>query len=118
MNQLTRRDLIAAGLALGMVPVAGCLLAQTQPTPPNSEIDDFFREFTADWVRHDPNLATSSRYFSGDEQDRLERQLTPRTLEWRRQRIGRARQGLAELRRFDRGRMSDRQQVWTDVMDW
>ncbi len=118
MNQLTRRDLIAAGLALGMVPVAGCLPVQVRPTPPSREIDDFFRDFTADWVRHDPNLATSSRYFSGDEQDRLERQLTPRTLEWRRQRIGRARQGLAELRRFNRGRMTDRRQVWADVMDW
>src|SRR5438067_2266049 len=42
-------------------------------------VDDFFRDFTADWIRGNPNLATSSRYFTGEEQDRLERQLTPQT---------------------------------------
>lgn len=119
MNQLTRRDLIAAGLALGMAPFAERLFAQAQPTQPDrTAIDNLFRDFTADWVRHDPNLATSTRYFTGDEQDRLERQLTPRTLEWRRDRIRRARQGLAEIRRFDRSRMTDRQRVSADVMDW
>ncbi len=115
MNPLTRRDLFAAGLALGIAPIARSLLAQA---PPSRTIDDFFRDFTADWVRHDPNLATSTRYFTGDEQDRFERQLTPRTLEWRRDRIQRARQGLAELRRFDRSRMTDLQRVAADVMDW
>ena len=35
-------------------------------------IGDFFRAFTDDWVRHDPELATATRYFTGDEQDRLE----------------------------------------------
>jgi len=52
---------------------AASLLAQTP------SIDDFFRDFTTEWVRGNPNLATSNRYFTGDEQDRLERQLTPQT---------------------------------------
>jgi uncharacterized protein (DUF885 family) len=81
-------------------------------------VDDFFRDFTADWVRHDPNLATRTRYFSGDEQDRLERQLTPLTVDWRRERIQRARQGLAELGKFDRTRMTETQRVSAEVMQW
>ena len=45
-------------------------------------IDDFFRDFTAEWIRHDPDLAARTRYFSGEEQDRFERELTPLTLAW------------------------------------
>jgi uncharacterized protein (DUF885 family) len=81
-------------------------------------VDDFFRDFTTDWVRHDPNLATRTRYFSGGEQDRLERQLTPLTLKWRRDRIQRARRGLAELAKFDRARMTETQRISADVMQW
>jgi hypothetical protein len=52
--------------------------------PQQTSIDDFFRDFTGEWVRHDPEFATRTRYFSGEEQDRFERQLTPRTLAWKR----------------------------------
>jgi len=112
---MTRRELLAAGLALGVTPIATSLRAGQQGT---RTIADFFREFTDDWVRHDPELATATRYFSGAEQDRLERQLTPRTLDWRRDRIRRARQGLAALRTFDRARLTDAQRIAADVMDW
>ena len=90
-----------------------------RPLPaPERGIDDFFRTFTDDWVRHDPNLATSARYFTGEEQDRLERQLRPETQAWKRDRIRRARQGLAELRKFDRARMTETQRVSADLMEW
>jgi uncharacterized protein (DUF885 family) len=89
------------------------------PLPaPEQTIDGFFRTFTDDWVRHDPNLATSTRYFTGEEQDRLERQLRPETQAWKRDRIRRARQGLAELRKFDRARMTETQRVSADLMQW
>src|SRR5262245_10990544 len=117
MNELTRRELIARGLALGVMPIANGFRLDAQQ-PAAHSIADFFRKFTDDWVRHDPDLATSARYFSGAEQDRLERQVTPRTLEWRRDRIRRARQGLAELRRFDRTQLTDAQRLAADVMDW
>ena len=114
---MTRRELLAAGLALGVTPIATSLRAGA-PQQGARTIADFFREFTDDWVRHDPELATATRYFSGAEQDRLERQLTPRTLDWRRDRIRRARQGLAALRTFDRARLTDAQRIAADVMDW
>jgi uncharacterized protein (DUF885 family) len=118
MNTLTRRDLLAASVAFGVTPFATGMPIRAQNQGKGRTIADFFREFTDDWVRHDPDLATSTRYFSGSEQDRLERQLTPRTLDWRRDRIRRARLGLADLRRFDRTRLTDAQRLAADVMEW
>jgi uncharacterized protein (DUF885 family) len=81
-------------------------------------IDDFFRDFTAEWVRGNPNGATSSRYFSGEEQDRLERQLTPQTAAYQRSRIQLARKGLTELARFDGAAMDEIQRVSADLLRW
>lgn len=91
---------------------------RAQAPAPSANIDDFFRDFTAQWVRGNPNLATSTRYFTGDEQDRLERQLTPETTAYKRERIRLARQGLAELAKFDRAKMSEAQRLSADVMQW
>src|SRR5215467_12093410 len=95
-----------------------CLVGVPPLPAPEITVEDFFRTFTDDWVRHDPSLATASRYFTGEEQDRLERQLTPETQAFKRERIRRARQGLAELRKFDRARMTDTQRVSADAMQW
>jgi uncharacterized protein (DUF885 family) len=118
MTGLTRRDLLAAWAAIGVAPFAKAPLGQAPPRPGARTIDDFFREFTDEWIRADPSLATRTRYFSGSEQDRLERELTPETLEFKRERIALARRGLAELRRFDRSQLTDTQRIAADVMDW
>jgi uncharacterized protein (DUF885 family) len=81
-------------------------------------IDAFFDEFTAEWVRMNPNLATATRYFTGPEQDRLERQLTPLTTTHAQARIEKAREGLVALRAFDRSRMTDAQRISADLMAW
>ena len=57
------------------------------------QIDDFFRDFTAEWVSGHPSLATRSRYFTGAEQDRLERRVTPESDAYRLARIALARKG-------------------------
>src|SRR2546422_8471418 len=110
---MTRAFTVAATALL----LASALFARQREPSPKS-LDDFFRDFTAEWVRGNPNLATSTRYFTGDEQDRLERQLTPETLAWRRERIRLARRGLAELPKFNRARMTETQRVSADVMQW
>ena len=93
------------------------LLAVSLPgQTPN--IDDFFRDFTATWVRGNPNLATADRYFTGDEQDRLERQLTPLTVAYRRARIQLAKQGLGQLQKFDRSKFSATQRISADLLQW
>ncbi len=42
-------------------------------------IDQFFASFTDEWVAKSPELATLYKYFTGDKQDQLERQLSPMT---------------------------------------
>jgi uncharacterized protein (DUF885 family) len=78
----------------------------------------FFDDFSAEWMRRRPSQSTASRYFSGAEQDRLDRQLTPETSEWRRETVEQARRGLRELAGFDRSRMTDGERVSADVMQW
>lgn len=94
-------------------------LTFAQATPARSSgVDAFFARFADEWVRANPDLATSSRYFSGEEQDLLEQQLTPRTRAYRVERIKLARRGLAELQKFDRGRMTESQRLSADLMQW
>lgn len=106
-------------LLVALALLLPCLtLAQANPTPSRSAVDGFFARFTDEWVRADPDLATSSRYFSGDEQSQLEQQLTPRTRAHTLDRIKRAKRGLAELQKFDRGKMNDSQRVSAELMQW
>jgi uncharacterized protein (DUF885 family) len=94
----------------------GVLLAQIVTAQAN--IDEFLNNFTAEWIRADPNLATSTRFLKGDEQDRLEREITPVTLAYRKERIQLARRGLAELAKFDRAKFSPTQRISADLMEW
>jgi uncharacterized protein (DUF885 family) len=110
-RKLNRRELCAAALAAAAAPLA-------RAAAPERTIYDFFNAFTDEWVRYNPELATRTRYFSGDEQDRLERQSTPLwSREWQLGRIRLAKKGLAELRRFDRARLTDIQRVSADLME-
>lgn len=81
-------------------------------------IERFFDAFTAEWVRHNPDLATATRYFSGEEQNRLEQQLTPNTRAWERERVRLARKGLDRLERFDAAKLSETQRVSAELMRW
>ena len=73
---------VLPALALLVAGVAACGRSE----PPS--IDDFFRTFTDEWVRSNPNQAIQARYFTGPEQDALEVQMTPLTRDWRHQRTG------------------------------
>jgi uncharacterized protein (DUF885 family) len=113
---ITRRT---AGLAIagaGLASKSG--FAQNVRSLKPRTIDDFFREFTDRWVRLNPNLATTLRYFSGEEQDRLERQLTSLNPAWAIARIQLARKGQAELHEFDPNRVTPAQRLAGQVMAW
>lgn len=81
-------------------------------------IGAFFDDFAAEWMRRRPSQSTQSRYFTGTEQDRLDRQLTPETAEWKRCAVEQARRGLKELAAFDSSRIGDTERVSADVMQW
>jgi uncharacterized protein (DUF885 family) len=90
------------------------LTAAAQPTT----IGDFFDRFTADWVRGNPDQAIGTRYFNGEEQRALERQLTPLTAEWAQGRRDLARRGLAELARFDVSRVNKTDRLSAELLRW
>lgn len=92
--------------------------AQTATAETPAAIDDFFSEFTAQWVRANPNLAISTGYFDGDEQNQLEQQVTPLTLEQEQRIIALAHEGLAQLDRYDLEQESDTVRISADVMRW
>ena len=92
----------------------GIVSGQTKPR----SIEDFFREFTDEWMRANPDSATYYRYFSGAEQDALDRRIAPLTLAEARKHIALARKGLRELSTFDRKKMTPVQKLSADVLEW
>jgi uncharacterized protein (DUF885 family) len=80
--------------------------------------DGWADAFSEEWVSGDPNLATVTQYFDGAEQDRLDRQLTPITKEYRAGRIAIARKGLNELAKFDRSELTQPQRISAAMLAW
>ena len=101
-------------LLLCLCAVAWPAIAQER----NQSIERFFDEFTDEWVRRDPDLATATRYFSGAEQERLEQQLTPNTRAWTLERIALAKRGLKQLDGFDTAKLDESQRISAQLMRW
>src|SRR5262245_18581016 len=99
-----------------LVLLAGAFGVSAQERP--RTVADFFRDFTAEWIRSNPNQAASTRYFSGAEQEQYEQELSPETAELRHARVVLAQKGLAELATFDPARMSETERVSADLMKW
>src|SRR5207248_1236905 len=97
--------------------LAGAIGLSAQQQPPPS-VSNFFNEFTAEWVRGNPNLAASTRYFTGAEQDAFEQQITPATEQFQHERVALAQKGLAQLATFDRARMTETERISADLMQW
>src|SRR5687768_13277341 len=69
-------------------------------------------------MRFHSDAAAATRYFTGAEQDRVERLLMPQTRETAVQRIALAKKGLAELRRYDRAGLSPQERTSANLMEW
>jgi uncharacterized protein (DUF885 family) len=80
--------------------------------------DTWADQAAATWVRSDPNEATEDQYFSGEEQDSLDRQLTPGTTAYLVSRRQGAEAILAQLAAFDRAKLSPEQRITASVIDW
>jgi uncharacterized protein (DUF885 family) len=93
---IKRRCFVQRGTGLGValsLPMAW-QSAWSQTTVP---FEAWSETFAANWVRRSAEWATSSQYFSGDEQAAFERQLTPQTKQRREQTRELAKTGLAQL---------------------
>jgi uncharacterized protein (DUF885 family) len=80
--------------------------------------DAWAEALAVDTVRADPEEATATQYFSGAEQDRLDRELTPNTKEFRAARVAVARKALAELAKFDRAKLDVQERTSAAVIEW
>src|SRR5260221_7070166 len=80
--------------------------------------DGWAEAFAIVWVRADPELATTTQYFDGAEQDSLDRQLTPVTKAYRAERVAFAKRGLSELTRFNAAELTPSQKVSFAMLRW
>ncbi|MFC5460769.1 DUF885 domain-containing protein [Massilia niabensis] len=107
-----------AGALLPASAVLAAPVAATAAVKPNAAFDAWADKFANDWVRQNPQFASATQYFSGAEQDALDRQLTPQTPAQRKKAIALAKQGLARLDKWLAGPLSETQRVSASVMRW
>ncbi len=96
------------------------LLAMAAPSlfAADPAFDAWADALTTDTVRANPTTATATQYFSGAEQDALDRQLTPITKSYRMARVTAAKKALGELAKFDRSKLDAQQRTSAAVIDW
>jgi uncharacterized protein (DUF885 family) len=80
--------------------------------------DAWAENLAAEAMRADPEAATRTQYFKSDEQDALDRRLTPFTKAFRAEQVARARRTLEELAGFDREKLTAQQRVSAKLIEW
>ncbi len=115
MDRVRRaRTLVPALLVAIALPAA----AQAPSAAARPPLQAFFDSFADEWMRRQPSASTGSRYFEGETQAALDRQLTPLSEAFQAETVALARQGLSELARYDGTPMSDAERVSFEVMRW
>ncbi|MFK3737013.1 DUF885 domain-containing protein [Massilia sp. TN1-12] len=107
----------ASALAAPAAPAAAAATQAAQATQ-NAAFAAWADRFAEDWVRLNPQSATSTQYFSGSEQEALDRQLTPQTPAQRKKVVALAKTGVARLDTFLAGPLSEEQRTSAAVMRW
>jgi uncharacterized protein (DUF885 family) len=80
--------------------------------------DQWADALTVETMRAAPTGATATQFFSGAEQDALDRQLTPNTKAYRAARVAKAKAALAELAKFDRAKLDAEQRISAAIIEW
>ena len=108
--------LLLLGACVERVPPA----SQGSPPPDEAQakVAAFFTDVTDRWVENNPDQAVATGYFSGEKQNALERQLTPRTREYDLQRNAMAREVLAGLAAQDFTQATPTQQFAGELLKW
>ncbi len=127
MHSLRQRAMRSA-IAVLFVPLAwGAVLPQSALAAPAShasavKTDATFNawadKFAQDWVRLEPQLATANQYFSGAEQNALDRQLTPLTEAQRATTHALALAGVQKLDQYLAGPLDEDQRISAATMRW
>jgi len=108
-----------------LLAAALCLLAAPALRAADAAFDAWAEDFTARWVRQNPQQATRTQYFSGAEQDALDRQLTLAGsfggtigVKSAEAAAALARTGLQELERFPAAGLSPQQKTSAAIIRW
>ena len=109
---------VLAGVSLPAAALAAPAAASATAAKPHKAFDVWADKFAEDWVRLSPQLATMTQYFSGAEQARLDRELTPLTHAHRQKVVALAKAGLARLDTFKSAPLDDNQKISAAVMRW
>ncbi len=115
-------------LLLALLPVlfiAACGGSTKAVSSPNQSFDQWSDKFAAEWVRESPQMATRLKYFSGAEQDSLDRQMSmigewdmPFGAKALTSRIDRAKNGITVLNEFDPKSLTPEQQTSAALIRW
>jgi uncharacterized protein (DUF885 family) len=115
---IKRRSFVQRGAALS-VALSSPMAWQTAWSQTAVPFEVWSETFAANWVRRSAEWATSSQYFSGDEQAAFERQLTPQTKQRREQTRDLAKTGLAQLAVYEGGKsLSAVQKLEAATLRW
>jgi len=99
-------------------PVAASEAAPARSAPASAAFDKWSEAFAADYMRLNPESSTASQYFSGPEQDQLDRRLAPITQAARDKQAALARKGVARLDAFLAGPLGATQRASAETMRW
>ena len=84
----------------------------------NPAFDTWADALTTETIRASPTGATITQFFTGTEQDALDRQLTPITPAYRAERMAKAQAARAQLAKFDRAQLSAEQRISAAIIEW
>ncbi|MYN16497.1 DUF885 family protein [Rugamonas sp. FT107W] len=83
-----------------------------------ASFDDWADKVANAKVRNDPEQATLKQYFSGKEQDQLDRKLTPNTIVYRAGEVAAAKTALAQLAKIDKQTLTPQQRASAASIAW
>jgi uncharacterized protein (DUF885 family) len=115
MDRIRRGRTLVPALVVAIALPAGAEAPTSAARPP---LLAFFDSFADEWMRRQPSASTGSRYFEGETQAALDRQLTPLSEAFQADTVALARRGLAELARYDGAPLGDADRVSVEVMRW
>jgi uncharacterized protein (DUF885 family) len=115
MDRIRRARTLVPALLVAIALPAG---AEAPPAAARPPLLAFLDSFADEWMRRQPSASTASRYFEGEAQSELDRQLTPMSEAFQAETVALARRGLSELARYDGAALTDAERVSVEVMRW
>ncbi|WP_395399691.1 DUF885 domain-containing protein [Pseudoduganella sp. UC29_106] len=105
MKLIFRPAALLAGVSLSLAAVA-------------APFDDWSDRLANEKMRNNPQQATQKQYFSGSEQDQLDRKLTDNSRAFRAKEVASATKALADLARIDQRSLTPQQRASAATIAW